>query len=239
VDGLLRTKEAAKIWGYFFRSLPFKVLKMFNIKNKKILALSPHTDDIELSCGGTISKLIKNNNEVCCVVFSMCEESVPEGYPKNALAEECKAATKRLGIEKKNLILKKYPVRKFNFHRQEILEFLVQIRNEFRPDIIFLPCSQSIHQDHITIYKEGLRAFKQYTCFGYELPWDSIKFPTTTFFKLTEEDVLQKVNALEAYETQSFRPYFREGFIKSLALVRGTQVGVPYAESFELIRLII
>ena len=33
--------------------------KLANDKNKKALVLSPHTDDAELGCGGTIAKLVE------------------------------------------------------------------------------------------------------------------------------------------------------------------------------------
>lgn len=211
---------------------------MIEIRNKTILFLSPHTDDVELGCGGTMSNLIRNGNKVYSVAFSTCEESVPAGFPKDALAHECKAAMNALGLEKDNLIIKNYPVRKFNFHRQDILEFLVKTRNKIQPDIIFLPSSRSIHQDHLIIHQEGIRAFKQYTCMGYELPWDTFEFPTTAFVKLDEEDVQRKVAAIKAYKTQEFRRYSSLEFIRSVPIVRGTQIGVTYAEAFELIRVI-
>ena len=48
-----------------------------------ILVLSPHTDDGELGAGGTISKLVENGAKVTYGAFSIAEESVPEGLPKN------------------------------------------------------------------------------------------------------------------------------------------------------------
>ena len=208
------------------------------IRNKKIIVLAPHTDDGELGCGGTISRLIEEGNEVWYVAFSICEDSVPEGYPKDILGKECAKATAELGIPSKNLIIYKYPVRKLNFHRQEILENLVTLRREINPDIIFMPASVSLHQDHITIYHEGTRAFKHFTCFGYELPWDSIAFPTTSLFKLDEHHIKQKWKAINLYETQKWRPYCDEEFIIGLARVRGAQIATRYAEAFEMIRSI-
>ena len=66
---------------------------MFN-KFKKAFVLAPHTDDGELGCGGTISKLIDSGVEVFYIAFSTAEESVPEGFPKNQLEFEVKKATK-------------------------------------------------------------------------------------------------------------------------------------------------
>lgn len=206
--------------------------------NKKILVLAPHTDDGELGCGGTINKLISEGNDVYYVAFSICEESVPTGYPKNALEVEVKEATIVLGIPPQNLIIKNYPVRKFNSFRQNILEDLVQLREAIKPDIVFMPCSRALHQDHHAIYSEGIRAFKHFTIYGYDLPWDTIAFSTTAFYQLELIHVEKKIEAMDCYKTQNFRTYCDREFIKGLARVRGAQIATKYAEAFELIRLV-
>ena len=203
---------------------------------RKVLILAPHTDDGELGCGGTIARLIREGNEVYYVAFSICEDSVPEGFPKDALEKEVKIATKVLGIKPENLILFKYSVRKFTESRQDILEKIVQLRNRLNPDLIFMPSSQSLHQDHITIYQEGIRAFKHHNCLGYDLPWDTINFPTSYFYKLTADDVMLKWDSISRYETQKWRSYLDKDFIYGLARVRGAQIGTEFAEAFEAIR---
>ena len=102
-----------------------------------------------------------------------------------------------------------------------------------------MPCSNDIHQDHQTIYNEGLRAFKKTSILGYELPWNNLSFTTNTFIKLTEENILKKVEALNEYKSQRSRTYLNEAFIRSLSITRGVQIGAPYAEAFELVRWII
>jgi len=209
-----------------------------DFQQKKILVLAPHTDDGELGCGATINRLINEGAVIFYVAFSICEDSVPEGFPKNALELEVKEAIKVLGIKPTNLIVKNYPVRKFNSFRQDILEDLVKLRKEIAPDIIFMPCSNALHQDHYAIYSEGIRAFKHYTIYGYDLPWDTVEFRTTAFFKVEKEHVEKKVSAMECYKTQNFRSYVDREFIEGLARVRGAQIASKYAEAFEMIRII-
>jgi LmbE family N-acetylglucosaminyl deacetylase len=206
---------------------------------KKILILAPHTDDGELGCGGSISKYIEEKNEVYYVAFSLCKNSLPEGLAENTLEIEVKAATKTLGIKEENLILFDFEVRKFKENRQEILEELIKLRNSINPDLVFLPCSTDIHQDHQTIYEEGVRAFKQTSILGYEMPWNNISLQTTSFIKLSNLQIDTKVKALESYLSQKHRTYLNSNFIKSLATTRGVQIGHQYAEAFEVIRWII
>lgn len=206
---------------------------------KTILVLAPHTDDGELGCGATISKLIEQGAEVFYAAFSICEESVPDGFPRNILETEVKNATSKLGIKPINLIIKKYPVRKFPEFRQDILEDLVQLEKEIRPDIVFMPSSFDIHQDHNTIFLEGRRAFKYYSILGYEFMWGNFAFNTTCFYVVNEAHIDSKIEALGEYESQQHRFYSKEKLVKGLANFRGLQISEEYAEAFEIIRWII
>ena len=58
---------------------------------KKILVISPHTDDGELGCGGSIAKFIEEGDEVDYVALSCCEKSIPPEYPPDILSREVKA----------------------------------------------------------------------------------------------------------------------------------------------------
>ena len=206
---------------------------------KKVLVLAPHTDDGELGCGATIHKLSEAGAEVFYVAFSICTRSLPEHLHPMTLAEEVKKATELLGVKKENLILYDYDVRHFPAIRQTILEEMVALEKQIKPDLVLMPCSTDIHQDHQTIYAEGLRAFKRTTILGYELPWNNLSFTTNTFVTLNENNVQQKIKALNEYESQKSRSYLNADFIRSLAKTRGVQIAADYAEAFELIRWII
>jgi N-acetylglucosamine malate deacetylase 1 len=209
------------------------------LMGKKILVLAPHTDDGEFGCGGTIAKLIEDGNTVYYVAFSACQQSVLKHLPADILITEVKAATKILGIARENLILYDFPVREFNYHRQEILERLVKLEKEIDPDLIFLPSINDIHQDHFTIATEGIRAFKKKTIFAYEIIWNNFTFNTNSFFHLEERHLMTKIAALKEYKSQSHRPYANENFIRSLATTRGVQIGANYAEVFDTVRLVV
>jgi LmbE family N-acetylglucosaminyl deacetylase len=151
------------------------------MNQKKILILAPHTDDGEFGCGGSISKFIQDGAELYYAAFSIAEESVPDSYPKNILEIEVKSATKILGIKEDHLLLYKYRVRHFEYKRQEILEDLFQLNLKLSPDMVFLPSLNDLHQDHTTIAREGLRAFKKTSILSYEMPWNNLNFQTQAF----------------------------------------------------------
>lgn len=207
---------------------------------KKVLVLAPHTDDGELGAGGFISKLIEEGAEVFYMAFSTAEESVPEGFPKDVLKTEVKAATKVLGVKEENVIIFNYQVRKLNYVRQEILEELIRFKRANNDiDLVLIPSRDDIHQDHSTIAIEGIRAFKTKSIFSYELIWNNLSFNTTAYVKLEEQHINRKIDALKEYKSQGFRDYLSADFIRSLAVARGVQFGVPYAETFEVVRFAI
>ncbi len=208
------------------------------ISNMKILVLAPHTDDGELGCGATIARLLEEGNQVYYAAFSACKQSVMPEFPEDILISEVKSATKILGIGRNFLKLYNYEVRKMNYHRQEILDDLIQLRTEIKPDVVFMPSRNDIHQDHLTIAEEGLRAFKFSTIFCYEIPWNNLTFHTTAFFKLENRHLEKKLAALAEYKSQAHRPYVSADYIRSLARTRGIQSGTDLAEVFELIRWI-
>lgn len=206
---------------------------------KRVLVLAPHTDDGELGCGGSIAKYAREGAEVFYVAFSICSRSLPEGWAPDTLAREVKAATAVLGVNEGRVVLFDFDVRRFPEHRQAILEEMVRLKRSIEPDIVYVPSPTDIHQDHQVISQEGLRAFKTVSILGYEMPWNNIAFNTRAFNVLTEDDISQKVLALNEYKTQAGRPYFNDTFIRALATTRGVQIGVRYAEAFEVVRWIV
>ena len=208
-------------------------------KFKNVYVLSPHTDDGELGAGGTISKLIESGANVYYFAFSTAEKSVPKEFEKTILKTEVINATTKLGIKKENVIIYNYEVRKLNYARQEILEDLIKHKDRLKPDLVLMPSLHDIHQDHATIAQEGLRAFKNSTILGYELIWNNLTFNTTSFVNLDEKHIQQKCDALKEYKSQAKRNYMSEDFIFSLAKIRGVQISMKFAESFEVIRWLI
>lgn len=206
---------------------------------QRILILAPHADDGEIGCGATISKFIGEGKDVYYAAFSICQESVPDGFPENILEIEVKKATEKLGIKKKNLVIKKYPVRNFSSHRQEILDDLIFINRNIKPELVFLPSCFDIHQDHCTIYEEGRRAFKNNSILGYEFMWNNFSFETTCFSVVQKRHIDKKIEAIEEYKSQKHRFYAAEKMVNGLATYRGLQISKEYAEAFQVIRWIV
>lgn len=193
---------------------------------KRLLVLAPHTDDAELGAGGTIARLRREHWRVKVVAFAT----------GSANRDEFMAAMNQLDIWEPDLTLHGIMVRNLPGQRQVVLDNMIGMR-AWQPDMVLIPSKNDLHQDHQTVYEEGVRAFKDCTLLGYELPWNNIDFSAEAFSELSEADLTWKWNALQCYVSQAHRPYMNWEFIEGLARVHGVQIGTKYAEAFEVIRL--
>jgi LmbE family N-acetylglucosaminyl deacetylase len=201
----------------------------------RILVLAPHTDDGELGAGATIAKFREQGREVCYVAFSACE-TVQVEPPFDRLRGECLDATSRLGIAPENVRILDFEVRHFLRDRQGILDAMVTVNKEFRPDLVLGPSPDDVHQDHSVVATEMWRAFKRTSMLGYELPWNTTKFETSCFVEVQRRHVDAKIDAIAAYASQAHRPYADPEVTASLLRVRGVAAGLEYAEAFTVSR---
>jgi N-acetylglucosamine malate deacetylase 1 len=205
---------------------------------ERVLVLAPHTDDGEFGCGGTMARLVQAGSEVRYVAFSIATRSLPEGFPPHTLAQEVREATAELGIPLDHLTVHDFDVRTFPQRRQEILELLVALWEDWSPDAVFMPSLSDVHQDHQTIATEGLRAFKRTTLLGYEIPWNNYDFSYQWYFALEQGHIERKVAALEKYASQQHRRYANAEYVWNVARTHGINVNREYAEVFQVYRVI-
>jgi LmbE family N-acetylglucosaminyl deacetylase len=205
---------------------------------RRVLVLGAHTDDGEFGCGGTMARLVEANAEVRYVAFSIATRSLPEAFPPDALAREVREATVEIGLPETALTVHNFDVRTFPTHRQEILELLVGLWEEWQPEVVFQPSLNDVHQDHQVVAAEGLRAFKRTTVLGYEIPWNNFDFSYQAYVALEERHVERKIAALKRYESQQHRRYINPEYIRNVARTHGVNVNRDFAEVFQVYRIV-
>ena len=206
---------------------------MLNLKNKTVVAIAPHIDDVELGAGATIHQLAQDN------AVHYVGLSLPPLVERETFMAEFHASIRHLGVAPSRIILRDFDPRNLFDSRTDILQLLYDLNKELKPDLVLIPNSQDIHQSHEVAFAEARRAFKFTNILGYELPWNSITFPMDVFVTVSKEDIDAKIAAINAYETQKSRLFFSNDIVGDLARVRGKQVGRQWAECFELVRLIV
>jgi LmbE family N-acetylglucosaminyl deacetylase len=205
----------------------------------RVLAVNPHTDDCILIAGGTICRLVEEGHDVYYAGLCVGEATTPKGFAPNCLEAEIQAATTKLGVQPKNVFIVHFPDQRFNEYRQDILDYLVMLRNRIQPDVVIIPSCCDTHQDHEVTHKECVRAFKNTACiYGYDWPWNDLNggAKLSLFYELDESHMKKKVEAVNCIKSRLGKNYMTEQYVYGLAVERGVRIKTPFAEAFEVIR---
>jgi LmbE family N-acetylglucosaminyl deacetylase len=200
---------------------------------KRLLFLGAHPDDIELGCGALIANVV-GQADLRCVTLS---DNQKNPALKNLVQEHYQSMS-ILGVPREQIILKDFETRNFPRDRQQILEFLYEINRDFKPDIVFTHTEDDIHQDHDVVRMEALRTYRGVSVLGYDVLRSSYGFFPHFLAEVTEEDVRKKIDALAEYKTYSSKYYFDPEIIRSTSVRHGALAERPYAEGFDILRII-
>ena len=215
------------------------------MKNKKILALAPHADDVEIAMGGTIAKLSKQNDVTIITSIIPSENHLGKKNQymvENRLKEQEKSA-KILGAKLKVLNFNQY---EFKFSRKYI-QIFDTIINKSNPDIIFCCWEHDTHQDHKALAQIIYSVLRKndISLYAYEamLPGglNANTFNPQLFIDISSH-IKIKIKALKQFKSvfknkkNTYSNYFDS--IIARAKYRGGTIGVDYAESFQVIKQI-
>lgn len=204
-----------------------------NFSGKRVLFLGAHPDDIEIGCGALLHHIVKKT-DVLCVTLSDNQKN-PD--LQNVKGEHLRSM-KILGVPEDRVVFGPFTTRIFHDSRQDILEFFLKLRKEFKPDLIFTHSKQDVHQDHNTMTDEALRAFRGITLLGFDVVRSSYGFFPHFMVEVTEEDVSKKIESLAQYTTYQDRYYFNAELTRSIMVRHGALAEVPFAEGFDILRIV-
>ena len=170
---------------------------------KKVCFIGAHPDDIEIGCGALIAHIVKQT-EIRCYTLS---DNQKNPLLTNVVKEHYRSMDV-LGVPKENVIVGQFETRRFPQSRQEILEYLIDLNRNFKPEIVFVHTKADVHQDHATITQEALRAFRGTTVLGFDVIRSSYGFFPNFLVEVTEADVEKKIAALAEYHTYDSKYYF-------------------------------
>ena len=199
----------------------------------RVCFIGAHPDDIEIGAGALIAQ-IASKTELLCVTLS---DNQKNPALKN-LVEEHYRSMDVLGVPREKVVLGQFETRRFPHARQEILEYLIDLNRQFRPDIVFVHTKADIHQDHGTVTEEALRAFRGTTVLGFDVIRSSYGFFPNFLVEVSAEDVEKKIAALSEYRTYDSRYYFNPEITRATLIRHGALAERPYAEGFDILRIV-
>lgn len=222
---------------------------------KRVLIVAAHPDDEVLGCGATIAKY-QDRGVVFSVLFvgegSSCRfddsSDIMAFESIKARRSSAARAMKLLGVEE--YIFYDLPCGRLDqIPILEINKLIEKTIREFCPDTVFTHSPTDVNNDHRIIFRSTMMATRPCSqnfvdrILSFEVPssteWSySELFMPTYFEEVGEQDVLLKCQALACYESE-VRPFpfpRSETGLRAMAMYRGMQSGVKYAEAFHMVR---
>lgn len=235
---------------------------LFDFKNERLLIIAPHADDEILGCYGLIKKIKNLGGKVYVQILTMGGyKKVGSSFvKKEKWHQEFLKATKYLKIDGHDIMFYED-----NFHyldeipRRNLIDYVETKSSvslfKIKPTIVTIPTIFSSHQDHTQTYKAIISALriqpgKKFSSpkliISYESPeyyfWSPYiefgKFSPNFFLKMSNTDIKNKIKAMSIYKSQLSAGKRDGRKIKALATIRGSEVGVAFAEAFNVHRLI-
>lgn len=194
----------------------------------RILAIGAHPDDIELGCGGSIAKLIRQGAHVRTLVLSQGHRGADSKFDR---ISETNEALRLLGVE--DLHFAELTDTRMHDHFNELITLIEQHVKEFNPDRVYTMFEHDRHQDHRTVFEATIvacRGVRQ--ILSYETPSSWPNFNPVVFEELAQEDMDVKIDALKCHLSQAYRDYTQRGHLSVSANFRGQQIGLGMAEGF-------
>lgn len=235
---------------------------MIDFKDKRVLVVAPHADDEAIGCGGLILKAVAQGAQVSILVVSVGDlVRVGDGGERRTGEErvtEVETVRQFLGAHEAEVFMtdEERHLRLDAIPRRDLVAILerearLSIQN-VKPHLVLLP-APSYNQDHEAVCRAGLTACRPHdpkalavppAVWLYEYPPNSWCLPQERFVPSVYVDISQhlegKIDSYLLYKSQARAGLHQNSpdNIRTLALLRGREVGVEAAEAYQALRLL-
>ena len=227
----------------------------FNLKNQRLLVITPHSDDEVLGCGGLMSKVKNEGGKVFVLIFNLGFEKDDTKESQEKRKNEVQEAMNVLKVDNYHLVhdqpdnnrdLDAEPLHSLI----EVIESTSNVSLEkIAPTIVAIPTVFSHHQDHVHVHRACIAALRPISTpiskivLSYEAPehsrWSASGVFEPNLFVEIDDVIENKIIAFNKYRSQ-IRPGGRDDdSIRNQAKYRGQEVGKNLCEAFYVHRFIL
>ena len=227
----------------------------FNLKNQRLLVITPHSDDEVLGCGGLMSKVKNEGGKVFVLIFNLGFEKDDTKESQEKRKNEVQEAMNVLKVDDYHLVhdqpdnnrdLDTEPLHSLI----EVIESTSNVSLEkIAPTMVAIPTIFSHHQDHVHVHHACIAALRPISTpvsnivLSYEAPehsrWSASGVFEPNLFVEIDDVIENKIIAFNKYRSQ-IRPGGRDDdSIRNQAKYRGQEVGKNLCEAFYVHRFIL
>lgn len=197
---------------------------------KIVLAIGAHPDDVEIGCGGALSRHRAEGDKINILTLTQGELGGDPGVRKR----ESEAAAKIQGATLYWGHFKDVQIS----GGVETIQHIEKILQEVKPTHVYTHSIFDTHRDHRNVHHAVISACRGiHNIFCFQSPSTSVEFKPNLFIEIFEEDLQQKLRAVAAFESQAkIRPYMKEDMLKATVRYWGRFCHYALAEPVEVLR---
>jgi len=204
---------------------------------RRVLCLGAHCDDIEIGCGGTILRLLRE--EPGCVIYWNVFSCTPLRK-----REAVKSAELFLeGAKSKKVLFRNHRDSYFPIQYKKIKAEFEELKSRFAPDLILTHYRDDLHQDHKAISELTWNTFRSHLILEYEIPkYDGDLGRPNLFVGLDRETCERKARYIcQSFASQRPKQWFTADTFLALQRLRGIESNAPdgFAEGFHCRKLLL
>jgi LmbE family N-acetylglucosaminyl deacetylase len=199
-------------------------------RSLRVLCVGAHSDDVEIGCGGTLLRLVREGWRLDVHWIVMCSTE--------ARAEEARASARDFlaGVAQHRVSVEQFRDGFLPYSGPVVKEYFEELKKEPSPDVIFTHTRADLHQDHRQLCDLTWNTFRDHLILEYEIPkFDGDLGLPNFFVHLDEALARRKVELLmKHFATQRSKHWFTEDTFLGLMRLRGVESRSPgrFAEGF-------
>ena len=201
---------------------------------RQVLCLGAHCDDIEIGCGATLMRLLRDHPE------TRVHWAVLSSSPVRA-AEARRSAAVWLGDDpggRHEIEILEFRNGFFPWLGEPLKEWFEQLKARVSPELILTHHREDLHQDHRMVAELTWNTFRDALVLEYEIPkFDAGLPPPNAYVPATREDAMRKAQLLpELFASEAGKHWFDPDLFLGLMRLRGMECVAPegLAEAFHL-----
>lgn len=202
-----------------------------------LLVVGAHADDIEIGCGATILRLVRENpglNVDWLVVSAVGERSLEAQRSADAYLEGSGCRRVRVWEFRDGFL---------PFLGEEVKHRFEELKHEIRPSLVFTHYRDDRHQDHRLVSDLTWNTFRDSLVLEYEIPkWDGDLGVPNFYVEADARTAHRKLELLnEQFPSQRERDWFDDETFLALMRLRGVECrsASRYAEAFYARKLLL
>ncbi|MGD0727642.1 MAG: PIG-L deacetylase family protein [Spirochaetia bacterium] len=201
-----------------------------DVRPWRILVVGAHPDDIEIACGAAMARMHDTGHVIWGLVMTQGEQ----GGDSSVRPGEARKGANFLGLDSVRVC--DFPDTRLSEQAVPLITAIEEQIALCKPDMIFTHSLHDLHQDHRAVHEATLRAARNHdTIFCYESPSVTQEF-VPTFFVDVSDYIDVKIESIKEHWDQRGKPYVQSERVKGVAVFRGGQAKLRYAEAFEVVR---